>query len=61
MYYQYYFYSRQGIPGAGLPMPVLGGLYELYKLNKRVHELKQSVVEEYWTSRFGYETLPGVI
>ena len=32
MYYRYFFYTKQGIPSIGLPLPVLGHLIELGKL-----------------------------
>ena len=32
MYYRYYFYTKQGIPSIGLPVPVFGHLLELGKL-----------------------------
>ena len=47
MYHLYYFYTRQGIPAAGFPLPVIGNLLLLKKVQEKLAHSK-SIHQEYW-------------
>ena len=46
MYYRYFYYRRQGVPGIGFPLPFFGNLFGLLKHAKNQSNLKRSAFEE---------------
>ena len=39
MYYRYFFYSSQGIPSIGLPLPIVGHMLGFIKIFRRQNEI----------------------
>jgi cytochrome P450 len=62
LYYQFFFYKRQGIPATSFPLPVIGSLNKLVQAKKRESELSCTVLEECWFEGFrGQPSLPPII
>jgi hypothetical protein len=53
LYYKYWYFTRQGIPCIGLPVPLLGNLLTLKKALKNMTPYSKSPSEEYWNMVFG--------
>jgi hypothetical protein len=37
IYYHYFYYTQQGIPSCGVPLPILGDLLKIKKANERIN------------------------
>ena len=61
VYYLYFYYTRQGVPSVGVPLPVIGTLHLLKKAMDRQKEFRWTPLEEYWSQPFGKDTLPPII
>jgi hypothetical protein len=61
LYYIYWFYTRQGIPCVGFPLPVFGNMF-LFLRSKNGMTLKsRTPLEEYFDNTFGPGKLPPII
>ena len=50
VYYKYWYYKSQGIPTAGIPIPLVNNGLQMVKALSRVNEVTWTVLEEYWHS-----------
>jgi hypothetical protein len=56
MYYIYWFYTRQGIPCVGFPLPVIGNILLFLKSIKKMDNYSKTPLEDYFTNVFGSKT-----
>ena len=46
MYYRYFYYTSQGIPSVGFPLPIVGHMPQYVGIIKRLNEIKTSAIEK---------------
>ena len=61
VYYKYYYYTSQGIPSVGLPLPFVNNGLKIKKILERVNSIKWTVLEEFWHSSLGKAVLPPIL
>jgi cytochrome P450 len=60
VYYKYFYYTSQGIPSMGIPLPFVGHGLEMKKALDRVKDVKWTVLEEFWHTTLGLKVLPRI-
>lgn len=58
VYYKYFFYTSQGIPSVGFPIPFINNGLEMKKALDKVKDVKWTVLEEFWHTATGRKVLP---
>ena len=53
VYYKYWYYKSQGIPTAGLPIPLVNNGPKMLRAFSKIKDVKWTVLEEYWHSALG--------
>ena len=61
VYYKYWFYTSQGIPNVGFPLPFINNGLKIIKSFSRINQVKWTVLEEYWHSASGFKILPPIL
>jgi cytochrome P450 len=58
LYYYYFYYKSIGVPSLRFPVPMVGNLLEVQKMQKTITKFKWTVHEEYWKLKFGSRLPP---
>ncbi len=60
VYYKYFFYTTQGIPSVGFPLPFVNNGLKMKKALDKIKEVKWTVLEEYWHTAIG-KVMPPIL
>jgi hypothetical protein len=61
MYFKYFYYTSQGMPSVGFPLPLVGNGLQMGKAMMRLKDVKWTLLEEFWNASQGYKPLPPVL
>lgn len=61
VYYKYYFYTTQGIPSVGFPIPFINNGLQMKKALDKIKYVKWTVFEEYWYTALGTKVMPPLL